>query len=507
MTDVALAFDLGTGGCKAALVDLDARVLRTTFTAYPTSYPAPGRHEQRPADWWDAVVASTRELLAGDAGRHRVVAVGLSGHSLAMVPVDAAGEPLLAAVPIWSDTRGESAAADYFAAVDETHWYTRTGNGFPRGMYTVFKAAWLRATQPDVAGRTTRVLGSKDWINARLTGALVTDASYASGSGAYDLHERRMLPEVLNALDLPAGWWPEVVPATTVIGRVTPEAAAATGLPAGVPVVAGGVDNSCMALGAGLDRAGGAYLSLGSSNWVTVAGTEPVLDPVARPFVFDHVLPDLYVSALSTFGGGSSLTWLAGLLGRDGDLDALLDAAAAAPVGANGLTCVPTLAGGTVAEGGPTVRGAYLGLDLGHTHGDLARALVEGIGFSLADAAATMLAPAPAGTSISATGGGARAGLLLQVLADLIGRPVHRPDDAQHGAALGAATLALLGVGAWSDTTALHTTRPSAVRMSPRPELADAYALPRARFDAARAATRAHAAATPTNHETPHRTP
>ncbi|WP_341720618.1 FGGY family carbohydrate kinase [Micromonospora sp. FIMYZ51] len=507
MTDVALAFDLGTGGCKAALVDLHAQVVRTAFTAYPTSYPAPGRHEQRPADWWAAVVASTRELLADDAGRHRVVAVGLSGHSLAMVPVDAAGEPLLAAVPIWSDTRGEQAAADHFATADETHWYTRTGNGFPRGMYTVFKAAWLRTAQPEIAARTTRVLGSKDWINARLTGAQVTDASYASGSGAYDLHHRRMLPEVLTALDLPAGWWPEVVPATTVIGRVTPEAAARTGLPAGVPVVAGGVDNSCMALGAGLDRAGGAYLSLGSSNWVTVAGTEPVLDPVTRPFVFDHVLPDLYVSALSTFGGGSSLSWLATLLGRDGDLDGLLDAAAGAPVGANGLTCVPTLAGGTVAEGGPAVRGAFLGLDLGHTPADLARALVEGIGFSLADAAAALLAPAPTGTPISATGGGARAGLLLQVLADLIGRPVHRPDDAQHGAALGAATLALLGVGAWPDSAPLHTARRSALRVLPRAELAEAYALPRARFDAARAATRAHAAIDPTSYHNQHRTP
>ncbi|MEV0731348.1 FGGY family carbohydrate kinase [Polymorphospora sp. NPDC050346] len=498
MSEVVLSFDLGTGGCKAALVDRAARVVGTAFVGYETGYPAPGRHEQRPADWWDAVVRSSRELLAADGGRHEVVAVGLSGHSLAMVPVDADANPLLPAVPIWSDTRGEDAAAGYFApgGRSEDAWYGRTGNGFPRGMYTVFKAAWLRAEHPDVAARTVRILGSKDWVNARLTGVQRTDQSYASGSGAYDLATRRMLPDVLAALDLPADWWPEIVPSTAVVGHVTADAATATGLPAGIPVVAGGVDNSCMALGAGLDRAGEAYVSLGSSNWVTVAATEPVLDPVGRPFVFDHVLPGLYISALSTFGGGSSLNWLAGILGRDGDLDALLDEAAAAPVGADGLTCVPTLAGGTVAEGGPAVRGAFLGLDLGHAHGHLARALVEGIGFSLADAAATMLAAVPTAPEITATGGGARGRLMLQVLADLIGRPVSRPDAAQHGAALGAATLALLGTGAWTGTEPLRAARHAALRVDPRPELADAYALPRARFDAARSATRTHATAT-----------
>ena len=494
MTDAALAFDLGTGGCKAALVDLEARVVATAFVAYPTSYPAPGRHEQRPDDWWDAVARSAREVLTLDGGRHRVVAVGISGQSLALVPVDGSGAALLDAVPIWSDIRGEDAAAAYFGSGDgDAAWYLRTGNGFPRGMYTVFKAAWLRAAHPDVAARTALVLGSKDWVNARLTGVALTDPSYASGSGAYDLATRRMLPDVLAGLDVPAGWWPAIVPSREVVGHVTAPAAAATGIPAGVPVVAGGVDNACMALGAGLDRPGEAYISLGSSNWVTVAGESPVLDAVTRPFVFDHVLPGLTISALSTFGGGSSLTWLAGTLGRGDDLDALLDEAAAAPVGARGLTCVPTLAGGTVAEGGPAVRGALLGLDLGHTHGDLARAVVEGIGFSLAGAARAILADAPSAAEITATGGGARGGLLLQVLADLLGRPVVRPEAAQHCAALGAAALALIGTGAWADTAPLRAARRAAARAEPRPDLAAAYDQPRARFDAARLATRAHA--------------
>ncbi|WP_344505429.1 FGGY family carbohydrate kinase [Dactylosporangium maewongense] len=492
--DVVLAFDLGTGGCKAALVDASARVLATAFVAYPTDYPAPGRHEQRPADWWAALAAATSRLpLSG----HRVRAVALSGHSLAMVPVDTDGALLLESVPIWSDVRGEAAATAFFGHLAEHDWYASTGNGFPAGMYTVFKAAWLRSGTP-LGPRVARILGSKDWINARLTGVQATDPSYASGSGAYDLQTRTLRPDVFTALGVPAGWWPDIVASTAVVGTVTAAAAAETGIPAGVPVVAGGVDNSCMALGAGLDRPGAAYLSLGSSNWVTVAGAEPVLDAVQRPFVFDHVLPGLYVSALSTFGGGSSLTWLAGLLGRDGDLDALLAEAAEAPVGAAGLTCVPTLAGGTVVEGGPSVRGAFLGLDLGHTQGHVARAVVEGIGFSLADAAAVMLAGAPPGAPITAVGGGARGALLLQVLADLLDRPVTRPADVQHCAALAAAALGWLGIGAWDSTAPLAagTEAGETDVVAPRAGAAADYALPRARFHAARAAVRAQSEVT-----------
>lgn len=481
MTDVVLALDLGTGGCKAALVDQSATVLAESFEGYPTTYPGPGRHEQRPADWWSAVTRSCRTLL--QAG-YDVAAVALSGHSLAMVPVDAEGTTLLDSVPIWSDTRGDRAAQDWFATVSEHDWYDRTGNGFPAGMYTVFKAAWLRAEQPEVAARTSQLLGSKDWVNLRLTGARRTDQSYASGSGTYDLRRRCYDRATTTALDVPESWWPDIVASTDVVGSVRADAARATGIPVGVPVVCGGVDNSCMALGAGLDTEGRSYLSLGSSNWFSVSSVEPVLDAVGRPFVFDHVLPDLYVSALSIFGGGSSLGWLADLLGRD--VADLLDEAAASPVGAHGLACAPTLAGGTVLEGGPRVRGSFLGLDLGHTHGDLARALVEGIGFGLADAATQLLGDRS--DSVTALGGGARSAFVLQVLADLLGRGVERPAAEQHGAALGAAALGWLGLGVWDDTSPLHAARTVALRVDPRPH--PDHALARARFEAARAAAR-----------------
>lgn len=504
MTSV-LSYDLGTGGCKAALVADDGSVTATSFVAYPTDYPAPGRHEQRPAQWWDAIVRSTRELTTRE-DVHEIAAIALSGQSLAMVPIDASGSSLLDSVPIWSDTRGAEDAQGCFTSTDEAAWYLRTGNGFPAGMYTVFKIARFMREEPELAARTAVVLGSKDWINFRLTGRVATDPSYASGSGAYDLRARRYDARMLERLGIPSEWLPPIVDSSAVVGHLLDAAAAELGIPAGIPVVAGGVDNSCMALGAGVAHDGAMYLTLGSSNWISTSTAEPVLDTATRSYVFDHVVPGLYVSALSTFGGGSTLSWLAGVLGRGDDMTALLGEAAHAPVGASGLVCVPTLAGGTVLEGGPAVRGAFMGLDLVHTPGHLARAVLEGIGFSLEAAADALLGERGLPDRVVAVGGGAQDATMLQILADLLGRVVVRPAAEQHSAALGAAALALAGVGVWPSATASPAApfAPAAdgpgsavTAVRARPERAGDYDAARQRFIVARSAVRDFAA-TPT---------
>jgi xylulokinase len=221
----------------------------------------------------------------------------------------------------------------------------------------------------------------------------------------------------------------------------------------GVPVVAGGVDHSCMSLGAGLDRPERMYLSLGSSNWLTVSTPSPILDTVHHPYVFDHVIDGLYVSALSTFAGGSSISWLAGLF--EIDVAEMLEVADRAAAG-TGLVVVPTLGGGTVAEGGPDVRGVFAGLDLGHGRGDIARAVVEGVAYSLANTAQLLGEHIALPDEIVAVGGGARSTLLMQTLADVLDRRIVRVPNDQHAAALGAAALGLLGIGAWTDLEPLR---------------------------------------------------
>ena len=155
-----------------------------------------------------------------------------------------------------------------------------------------------------------KVIGTKDYVNYRLTGRVATDYSYASGSGVYDLMEWDYSDKLLAAADLPRDVFPDIVPSTEIIGQLTPRAADALGLPVGTPVACGGVDNSCMALGARAMAEGRAYASLGSSMWIAVSSGRPLLNDTAKPYVFTHVVPGMFTSAVSIFSGGSSLRWV-----------------------------------------------------------------------------------------------------------------------------------------------------------------------------------------------------
>lgn len=243
-----IAYDFGTGGTKASLYDAQGRGRADHFASYETRYPRAGWHEQRPEDWWASVVASTRALLDGsDIDRNDIVAIGISGHSLGVVPLDAQGRLLRQDVPIWSDSRPDTQPAEFFAKVPESQWYMTTGNGFPPPLYTVFKIMWLRDNEPELFARIDKVIGTKDYINFRMTGQIATDYSYASGSGVYDLVGWKYSDQLIAASGLAPTIFPRIAASTDVLAALTPQAAEELSLPQSVKVVAGGVDNSCKA--------------------------------------------------------------------------------------------------------------------------------------------------------------------------------------------------------------------------------------------------------------------
>lgn len=437
-----LAYDFGTGGIKAALFDTAGVCVRSAFAAYATSYPGEGLHEQRPADWWEAVRTSTRAL--GDVSS--VTAIGISGHSLGVVPIDAQGRLLRESVPIWSDARATAEAAAFGA---DDAWYLKTGCGFPAGLYAAFKLMWFRQYEPDWFAHVDTVLGTKDWINFKLTGVKATDRSYASGTGVYDLRTRTYDAGLVARTGLPAGIFPPIVSATDVLGTVLPSVARELGLQDGVRVVAGGVDNSCMALGAGAFCEGRAYASLGSSAWIAVSSAAPVLDARTKPYVFDHVVPGQYASALAIFSAGTCYSWLRDALGLDyAEMDRLAEAAEA---GAHGLFFNPSLAGGSSLDVSPRVRGAFANLELRHTRGDMARAVLEGVAFGLKTALDALADQVVIAEPLMLVGGGAKAALARQIYADVFNRAVAKSAIGQQCAALGAAVVAGVGTGVWSD--------------------------------------------------------
>ena len=468
MGNFVLACDLGTGANKAVLFDADGRSRAEATVPYQTFYPSPEFHEQRPEDWFDSVVRAIDMLLSeAPEARGDVAAISLSGQSLGCLPLDAEGNALEERTPIWSDRRAQAQARATFSQSSETEWYMRTGNGFPPALYPAFKAMWLRQNKPSTFARTRKLVGSKDYVNFRLTGVLATDHSYASGSGVYDLLAGAYDEALLQAFELAPDLLPQPLASTEIVGTVHASLASELGLGRDVLVVAGGVDNSCMALGARNTSEGSVYSSLGSSSWLTVTASRPVIDATARPFVFAHVLPGYFNSALSTFSSGTSLEWVRDLLGID--FEALFALAATSPIGANGLLFVPALAGGTMLEGGPTTRGGFLGLDLSHSRSDIARATLEGIAFSLRVALDRLKSLTPIGSEMIAVGGGAQDPFWRQIYSDMFGISVIKTDIDRSAAALGAAALGLIAAGLWDDVSPLSRLHVERDRSDPDP--------------------------------------
>ena len=474
-----LAFDFGTGGIKASVFAEDGACLDSAFVGYGTDYPASGFHEQRPEDWWNAVIASTRALKVERSG---IGAIGVSGHSLGVIPLDASGHLLRRTVPIWSDSRAGTEAEEFFTRLGRTEeeWYLATGCGFPARLYSVFKLMWFRKHEPDWFAKVDTVLGTKDYVNFRLTGEKATDNSYASGTGIYDLAGRKYSEEFIAASGLAPSLFPRIVPSTQVIGTLLPSAADELGVPRTAQVVCGGVDNSCMALGAGAYEEGRAYNSLGSSSWIAVSSARPVLDAKTRPYVFDHVVPGQYASALAIFSAGTSHAWLKDVLGLDyAQMDALAESAG--PL-AHGLLFNPALAGGSSLDLTPEMRGGFANLDLRHTRADMVRAVMEGVAFGLRQALDGLREKVCVAEPLVLVGGGAKPPLWRQIYADIYGADVVRSPVGQQCAALGAAALAAVGTGLWPDFSLVGRLASGGELTAPDPSRAAAYAAAYARY-------------------------
>ncbi len=460
--DYILAYDLGTGGTKTTLFRSDSEIVSSAFTSVSTSYPRENFHEQRPDDWWRSVVTSTQQILSRTGiDPSGIACLAVSGHSLVCVPLSAEGAVLTEYTPIWSDGRGQSQAREFFTKIDEKEWYLTTGNGFPAPNYSIFKMMWIRENMPDVYRETSLFLGSKDYVNYRLTGVAGTDFSYASGSGFYDLLAWKYNEDFVRASGIDREKLPETGPSSRVIGKLTRQAAAELGLREGTPVVAGGVDNACMALGAGCIDEGSAYTSLGSSSWIAVCAHQPVLNEKKRSFVFAHCIQGMYASATAIFSAGNSLRWVKEQLFRDLELNAaatgadvydLMTALAAkSPVGSRKLIFNPSLAGGSPIEKSPNIRGGFIGLRLGHTREDLLRATLEGICLNLRMSLDILRELTQVGNEMLIVGGGSKSRFWRQLFADVYGMNVVKTNVGQDAGSLGAMACAAVGIGLWND--------------------------------------------------------
>lgn len=470
-----IAYDLGTGGVKASLYDENMTTLSRSFIEYDTFYPKSYMHEQRPLDWWKGVIDSTKKLLEQSGiDPEEITAVALSGHSCVAVPLDKDNHLLLDQVPIWSDTRAKQEVDDFFQKVDKKDWYMETGNGFPPACYVIFKLMWYRRNMPDMFKKINVILGSKDYINFKLTSKICTDYSYASSFGVYDLLKKDLDEHLLTAADIERKIFPDLCPSHYILGHITPEAAAETGLSTHTLVACGGVDNACMALGSVGTKEGRVYTSLGSSSWVPVNSSVPVLDYGKKPYVFAHIDENMYTSAYSIFAGGSSLRWVRDSLCKDLPKDHIYDtmtaAAAKVPIGSNGVFFVPSLAGGTSQDKSTNISGSFIGLHLNNTREDLIRSALEGIAMNLRISVDYLKEQTQMSDQILICGGGSKSDVWMQIFADVFGMTVLKSNIDQDAASLGAAAICAKAAGIWTDYSRIEQLHHIEKRFEPDKE-------------------------------------
>ena len=319
---------------------------------------------------------------------------------------------------------------------------------------------WYQKHEPQVYDKTVKFIGTKDYINLYLTGRMATDVSYASGCGLYDLARGCYREDYAAMAGVDIHKFPEILPSHAMVGTVTEKAARELGIASGIPVAAGGVDNACMTLGAGCFEDGDVYASLGSSAWITASTASPVVDYQSRIYTFAHCVPGQFLPSIGIFASGSALAWAADNWFPDlqgaGRFDEIGALAAQSQTGANGLLFNPCLAGGSSADKSPNIRGCLFNLALGNTRADVARAVFEGIAMHLCLTASPLEASGQLGKRLLVVGGGAKGAFARQIYADVFGKEVAVSRVRQDAASLGAAALAAVGCGIWTDFTPLR---------------------------------------------------
>jgi xylulokinase len=444
-----IAHDLGTTGNKASLHHDDGRLVAAVTVAYPAHFADGGVAEQNPEDWWNAVVAATRDLLARTGTTPSDVAgVVVSGQMMGAVLLDGEGAPVRPAI-IWADTRSGAQQRELESALGREHAYRILGHRL-NPTYSVEKVMWVRDNEPENWERVRRVCVAKDFIVLRLTGRLATDRSDASGTNAYDQIAGAWSGEVLAAARLDPALFPEILESTSIVGTLTPDAAVALGLPASTRVVTGGGDGPLAAVGSGVVAPeDGAYVCLGTSSWISFAADAPLHDPGMRTMTFDNVVPRSFVPTATMQAGGASVQWIAEALSPDPSRPetARLTADAGGDLDTEGLYFLPYLLGERSPLWDPHARGAFVGIGRHHRREHLVRAVLEGVAYNLLTCIDAFRASGAVIDRIDAVGGGAQSDAWLAVLADVWGVPVRRRTIVEEANSLGAAVTGAVGLG------------------------------------------------------------
>lgn len=466
-----LGIDIGTFESKGVLVNRSGEVVAMATAPHEMIVPQPGWAEHRPEqDWWGDFVTIAKALLA-DSGidARDIKAIACSAIGPCMLPVDAHGTPLMNGVLYGVDTRAHAEIEALTARIGEATILTRCGNALTSQAVGP-KILWLKNQRPDLYARTAKILTSTSYLVWKLTGQHVIDHYTAANfAPLYDVDRLDwtddLAPDIIALEKLPKLLW-----STDIAGHITASAAAETGLTAGTPVTCGTIDAAAEAVSVGVQTSGDMMMMYGSTIFIITLTDARVRDPAL--WYAPWLLPGQHASMAGLATSGTLTHWFrdqfAQDLPREKAFPMLAEEAATSPKGANGLLMLPYFSGERTPIHDPHAKGAFFGLNLTHTRGDMYRALIEGIAFGTNHVIETYAKAGQRPTRLLAVGGGTRNRLWLQATSDISGLP-QIVCEKTTGASYGNAFLAACAIGAaapeditiWNPTSETVTATPN----------------------------------------------
>jgi xylulokinase len=445
-----IGVDIGTSGLKCVLIDDAGQLRSSAFREYALDLPRPGWAEQDPEVWLNAAISAVREAIEiSGVDRNSIVGLSFSGQMHSTVFLDRDQHVIRPAI-LWLDTRSTQQVESLNHSIGRSQLAEWIGNPVMPG-FMLSSLLWLKEEEPATWDRLAHVMLAKDYIRLRLAGEIATDYSDASSTAMLDVQHRTWCAELLSTANIPIDLLPPLRSSAEIAGHLLPGMAEAISLPAGLPVVCGAGDQEAQAIGNGIIRSGLLSSTIGTGGQLFTPIDRYRSDPQLRIHTFCHALPDAWHWQAATLTAGASLRWLRDeVLGGRYSYQELADAAASIAPGAEGLLFHPYLAGERTPYMNPNLRGSFTGLSLRHTWQHMARAVMEGVVFSLCDGLELMRDLGADFDQVIASGGGTKHPLWLQLQADVFGLPM-RTTQTPEAAAFGAALLAGVGAGVFED--------------------------------------------------------
>ncbi|WP_077736007.1 xylulokinase [Bacillus sonorensis] len=447
--EYVIGADLGTSAVKVILVNQIGVLCGEASRPFSIIQPHSGCSEQDPNEWTEKTKEAIKELVEkSSVEAEQIKGISFSGQMHGLVLLNREGKVLRNAI-LWNDTRTTEQCRQIEDVIGKERLLKLVKNPALEG-FTLPKLLWVKEHEKELFEKAAVFLLPKDYVRFRMTGRIHSEYSDAAGTLLLDVKHKTWSKEICSGLGIPESICPELVESGAFVGCLTPEFAAETGLSSHTKVFAGGADNACGAVGAGILKEGDALCSIGTSGVVLTYESDPVQEFNGNIHFFNHAAPKAYYSMGVTLSAGQSLSWFKDVFAEHLSFDSLISELDDSQPGAGGLLFTPYLSGERTPHADADIRASFIGMDSSHKRADFVRAVIEGITFSLHESIEQFRAGGKEISRIISIGGGAKSEKWLQIQADIFNAEIIRLTSEQ-GPAFGAAMLASVGCG-WFPT-------------------------------------------------------